>query len=114
MDIGQRHIALLEPQRRAIRSPMGRARLGHTYRQFHVLDGRPELKQGDDTVSAYSVYRLSCTRCGSNYPEQDENLRDLRRYAKQNGWVYKKVENGSMWDFCPRCQQREKSSPEQL
>ena len=53
---------------------------------------------------------LHCTQCSREYHERDESVRALRSYAKKEGWVYKKVENGSYWDFCPKCVERNKEN----
>lgn len=54
-------------------------------------------------------YYLVCTNCnnqfispcGGNYGETAKEIREL---AAGQGWVYKKVENGTFWDICPSCQ----------
>ena len=50
-----------------------------------------------------TFYRLYCTECGREYKEPFDDKDDLLFYASQNGWIRKKVENGSEWDFCPKC-----------
>ena len=48
-------------------------------------------------------YQLYCTQCGRQYKEdQFESIDDVIKYYPSD-WVRKKVENGSEWDFCPRC-----------
>jgi len=51
---------------------------------------------------------LVCTQCNNQFHDGEtfpvfETVRELRAYAKECGWVYWKVQNGTMWDFCPRC-----------
>lgn len=54
------------------------------------------------TVRAY--YRLYCTSCGKEYNESsDESADEVRMWASGDAWTYTKVQNGSYWDFCPRC-----------
>ncbi len=47
--------------------------------------------------------RLSCTQCGNEFYEESDHATHLRCEAKKSGWQYKKVPNGSFWDFCPQC-----------
>ncbi len=49
------------------------------------------------------TYYLHCTQCGKEFKENDDSITFIRGLAKENGWEYKKVPNGSFWDFCPRC-----------
>lgn len=32
-----------------------------------------------------------------------EGIKEVRSYGDAAGWKYKKVANGTFWDFCPRC-----------
>jgi hypothetical protein len=55
---------------------------------------------------------LVCTRCRdafriSGYVEYADSAREILAIARSQGWVRRKVENGSMWDLCPRCQARD-------
>lgn len=51
----------------------------------------------------FTRYTLRCTNCGREYYESMDNIDDLLLYSSENGWVRKRVENGSEWDFCPKC-----------
>ena len=54
---------------------------------------------------------LKCDECGKEYGEaDDENVDFLRELAREDGWEYKKVENGSKWDFCPKCATKDNPS----
>lgn len=53
---------------------------------------------------------LACTRCNNQFYSETENrfittetARELLDIAKSEGWRRAKVQNGTMWDFCPRC-----------
>ena len=49
-------------------------------------------------------YTLRCSYCDRvEYKESFDDVNDLLEYAAKDGWVRKKVENGSEWDFCPKC-----------
>ena len=52
-------------------------------------------------------YRLTCTNCGREYKEFGESAREVRAYARQYRWLYIKVPNGSYWDICPVCRDKE-------
>jgi hypothetical protein len=48
-------------------------------------------------------YRLYCTSCGEEYKnEVFDSIEDVIAYYPKD-WVRKRVENGSEWDFCPKC-----------
>ena len=51
------------------------------------------------------IYKLYCTNCGREYKESFDDEKDLLKYSELNGWIRKKVENGSEWDFCPKCKE---------
>jgi hypothetical protein len=56
-------------------------------------------------------YYLVCTSCNNQFisPDGDhygETGREVLELARAQGWVRRRVENGSMWDFCPRCRAR--------
>ena len=48
---------------------------------------------------------LKCDSCGCQSPEEnaEDNVEAVRKMNLDIGWVYKPVENGSNWDFCPDC-----------
>ncbi len=50
-----------------------------------------------------TIHYLYCTQCGKEYEEQDDSILELQLSAKKKGWTYERVENGSYWDFCPKC-----------
>lgn len=57
---------------------------------------------------------LACTQCNDQFIDRDgeftaETARAVRSLARAKGWIYCKVPNGSYWDICRRCQEREKS-----
>lgn len=48
-------------------------------------------------------YKLYCTECGREYQKEEfDTIDDLIKYYPKD-WLRKKVENGSIWDFCPKC-----------
>lgn len=53
-------------------------------------------------------YDISCDQCGKHltangYIESTDNQDDLKRLARNTGWVLEfKVPNGSLWDFCSK------------
>ena len=53
----------------------------------------------------YPRFILRCTQCSREYKDSlaFDDVNDLLEYAAKDGWVRKIVENGSEWDFCPRC-----------
>lgn len=55
-------------------------------------------------MTIHTVYYLVCSICGKQYHFQNEyyfeSIREARNLAKGSGWQYKKVENGTYWDFC--------------
>ncbi len=60
-------------------------------------------------MSLFKHYYLVCTQCSNQFvlPDGDhygESGREIREFARIAGWVYIKVENGTMWDVCPGCQ----------
>lgn len=59
---------------------------------------------------SYTVcIHLSCTNCNAQgYLGETESVKQTRKDAADLGWVYKRVPNGSFWDFCPRCVARGK------
>jgi len=56
----------------------------------------------------YKIAILHCDQCSREYGDTDEEIKALRFYAKRDGWIYKKMENGSYWDLCPKCAKEEK------
>lgn len=59
-------------------------------------------------MSVRRLFYLACTNCNNQFTHIDgdhygETAGEVRMLARENGWLYKKVKNGSMWDFCPRC-----------
>lgn len=64
---------------------------------------------------------LVCTRCNNQFysRERDNFVRgksaaEVREIARGEGWVYRKVANGSMWDFCPLCWMRHQDEQAEL
>jgi len=49
------------------------------------------------------IYKLYCTKCGREYKESFDDIDDVLKYSSKDGWIRKTVENGSDWDFCPKC-----------
>ena len=43
-----------------------------------------------------------CTQCGRS-AELCDDVEDALETAELAGFIRKRVENGSMWDFCPQC-----------
>jgi len=57
----------------------------------------------------HTSYRITCDRCNRReYSEGDEEQGEMLLSAHEQGWRSKLVENGSTWDFCPRCVEIEK------
>jgi len=52
------------------------------------------------TISA--TFSVHCTSCGS-WAGEEESKRGALKEAKRQGFRRVKVENGSYWDFCPKC-----------
>lgn len=64
-------------------------------------------------MSIFTRYTLRCTNCDRvEYKESFDDIGDLLEYSKRDGWIRKKVENGSTWDFCPKCIKEEKEGKE--
>jgi len=58
-------------------------------------------------MSVYKHYILSCTNCGIQLEEAGESITEVREFGRDNGWIFKKVQNGSYWDLCPKCKDKE-------
>lgn len=65
-------------------------------------------------MSAERNYDLTCDSCRNQFYDETEgyfptaeSARIIRQHAKECGWTRKRVENGSLWDFCPKCQKEE-------
>jgi len=66
------------------------------------------LKKLFKFMSIFTNYTLRCTNCNRvEYKESFDNIDDLLYYSAKDGWIRKKVENGSEWDFCPKCANEE-------
>ncbi len=49
-------------------------------------------------------YRLTCDNCNQReFSEGDESVDDLEINAQYNGWTFRLVPNGAIWDLCPKC-----------
>ena len=55
-----------------------------------------------------TVYRLYCDQCGKEHKGVFDDYSELIKYTQKDGWFKKKVENGSIWYFCPDCLKNEK------
>ena len=54
-------------------------------------------------MTIHKHYMLYCTSCNREYQgEVFESVEDVNTYYP-NDWEKKRVENGSIWDFCPKC-----------
>ena len=60
------------------------------------------------------LFGMVCTNCGKWLSDPNggdalhETVAEMKEAANKAGWtVAKKVPNGSMWDFCPRCSVKE-------
>ena len=53
-------------------------------------------------------YRLTCDKC-RNVENNDgyDNEAELLKNSEKAGWTFRKVQNGSIWDFCPKCSKLE-------
>lgn len=58
-------------------------------------------------MTVHARFTLACTRCGRQHEDDGESIAEARELGRNCGWIYKKVQNGSYWDFCPRCQKKE-------
>lgn len=54
-------------------------------------------------MSIHSYHYVRCTNCGKQSEEAGETKREALTHAKLDGFVRRRVENGSMWDFCSTC-----------
>lgn len=50
------------------------------------------------------IYSVHCDSC-NEWAGEEENASSARASAKNQGYKYIKVVNGSMRDFCPKCYQ---------
>jgi hypothetical protein len=60
-------------------------------------------------MSLLRLFYLVCCDCSDQFTSRTgdhyaESGKEVREQAKSEGWLYVKVENGSFWDICPRCQ----------
>lgn len=57
-----------------------------------------------------TCYYLVCTNCNNQFIDRQYGSyfgseEEAKEQAKTRGWkIDQRVENGSLWDFCPRCQ----------
>lgn len=52
----------------------------------------------------HTAFRLTCDRCNRRgFDQGDESEDDVYANAQMHGWTFQKVQNGSIWDFCPEC-----------
>jgi len=59
-------------------------------------------------MSVHTQYYVACDNCnrqlvrkdGDHYGETSEEAMEI---AENTGWVYERVQNGSMWHICPMC-----------
>ena len=58
-------------------------------------------------MCVFSSFRLVCTNCRRQHDEEGETITEVREFGRDNGWIFKKVPNGSYWDICPKCQEGE-------
>jgi hypothetical protein len=55
-------------------------------------------------MTLLKFYHLYCTCCGREYKnEVFESPEEAEEIATNNGWKWIKVENGSIWQYCPKC-----------
>lgn len=60
-------------------------------------------------MSLHKIYYVTCTDCSNQFTSKTgdhhgETPKEVRDQAKVEGWKYTRVQNGSYWDLCPRCQ----------
>ena len=46
---------------------------------------------------------LKCDFCTAQVTDEFEDEEDARKLMAEHGWTQEKVENGSLWDKCPKC-----------
>ena len=51
----------------------------------------------------HEIFRLTRDECSREFGGNHETKKDLKKYSSEEGWINKKVENESYWDFCPKC-----------
>jgi hypothetical protein len=58
-------------------------------------------------------FSLRCTNCNRlDYTgDGPDSAKELREQAASDGWTYERVQNGSMWDWCPACIRLGKNKP---
>lgn len=58
-------------------------------------------------MTVHRCVYLTCTNCGNQFISEfgpyGETAMEVRNQASREGWVRKRVKNGSFWDFCKRC-----------
>ena len=64
-------------------------------------------------MTVFRSYNLNCTRCSYGFCDNGETHYDTEEEVKESalrkGWyVDVKVQNGSFWDFCPKCVDKNK------
>lgn len=53
----------------------------------------------------HTELRITCDAYNkAEHYEGDDNETDMLIAARAKGWRRHKVSNGSMWDYCPRCE----------
>ena len=46
---------------------------------------------------------LKCDFCTAQVTDEFDNEDDARSLMAEHGWTQEKVENGALWDKCPKC-----------
>ena len=57
-------------------------------------------------MCVHTCHWIVCTNCRKLAEEFGETKREALELAKEEGFVRKRVPNGSMWDFCPTCYEK--------
>lgn len=50
----------------------------------------------------YPLLRLRCNYCTNSVADEFDSEEDARKIMGEQGWTHERVQNGSIWDKCPR------------
>jgi hypothetical protein len=48
-------------------------------------------------------YKINCTNCYRYLEDGYESELECLNAAEADGWEFRKVPNGSIWELCPKC-----------
>ena len=59
-------------------------------------------------------YRITCDSCNRVDCDGFDEEKALIDHAKSIGWTFSEVQNGSIWDICPKCAEESKEFNQEM